>query len=144
MKVNDLIDSFDWLSVKKNEAYPVFTNASSNSKLPWPDDLKGTAAGQVNAFFRWKNISDSAEKCELSLYLVNAAEVKTRFEIPKEASADVTLRRLQRFRLKSGDAFQWTFGTAKGEGKADSQGLVTIPALKMSAEPATLTLSTGS
>ena len=141
MKVNDLIDSFDWLSIKKNEAYAVFTNATSNSKLPWPDDLKSTMAGQVNAFFRWRNISDSAEKCELSLYLTNAAEVKTQFEIPKGASADVTLRRLQSFRLKAGDTFQWTFGTAKGEGKADAQGLVTIPALKMTAEPATLTVS---
>jgi predicted esterase len=141
MKVNDLIDSFDWLSIKKNEAYAVFTNAISNSKLPWPNDLKSTAAGQVNAYFRWRNISDSAERCELSLFLVTAADVKTQFEIPKEASADVTLRRLQSFRLKPGDTFQWTFGTAKGEGKADSQGLVTIPALKMTAELKTLTLT---
>ena len=45
MKVNDLIDSFDWLGVKKNEPYAAFTNASSNSKLPWPDDLKNAASG---------------------------------------------------------------------------------------------------
>lgn len=69
MKVNDLIDSFDWLSIKKNEAYAVFTNATSNSKLPWPDDLKSTAAGQVNAFFRWKNLGDSPEKIEMALIL---------------------------------------------------------------------------
>ena len=141
MKVNDLIDSFVWLSIKKNEAYAVFTNATSNSKLPWPDDLKSTAAGQVNAFFRWKNISDSAGKFEMSLYLVNASDLKTQFEIPKEASADVTLRRLQSFRLKPGDTFHWTFGTAKGEGHADAQGLVTIPALRMTAEPAILTVT---
>ena len=30
-KVNDLINTFDWLSVKRNEAYPVFANASSTS-----------------------------------------------------------------------------------------------------------------
>ncbi|HQZ66084.1 MAG TPA: prolyl oligopeptidase family serine peptidase, partial [Planctomycetaceae bacterium] len=58
-KVNDLIDSLDWLNIKKNEAYAVFTNATCNSILPWPDDLKNLAAGQVNAFFRWQNISDS-------------------------------------------------------------------------------------
>jgi hypothetical protein len=34
LKVNDLINSFDWLSVKKNEAYPVFTNTSTNDPLP--------------------------------------------------------------------------------------------------------------
>ena len=140
MKVNDLIDSFDWLSIKKNEAYAVFTNATSNSKLPWPDDLKSTAAGQVNAFFRWKNISDSAEKFEMSLFLVRAADLKTQFDIPKEASADVTLRRQQSFRLKPGDTFRWTFGAAQGEGQADSQGLVTVPALKVTAEPTTLSI----
>ncbi len=140
MKVNDLIDSFDWLSLKKNEAYAVFTNATSNSTLPWPDDLKSTAAGQVNAFFRWKNLSDSAEKFETSLFLTNASDLKTQFEIPKEATADVTLRRLQSFRIKPGETFRWTFGAAKSEGQADSQGLVTIPALKLTAEPTTLSV----
>ena len=141
MKVNDLINSFDWLNIKKNELYAAFTNATDNSKLPWPDDLKNTAAGQVNAFFRWKNVSDTADKVETSLFLTSPADLKTKFEIPKEASADVTLRRLQNFQLKPDDAFKWTFGAAKGEGKADAQGLITIPALKMSAEPATLSIS---
>ena len=141
MKVNDLIDSFDWLGVKKNEPYAAFTNASGNSKLPWPDDLKDAAPGQVNAFFRWKNISDTADKSAMSLFLVSAADLKTKFEIPKEASADVTLRRLQNFQLKPGDVFKWTFGTAKGEGKADAQGLITIAGLKITSEPATLGIS---
>ena len=60
MKVNDLINSFDWLSVKKNEAYPVFTNASTNDPLPWPDQLADKKPGQVNAFFRWKIVSRHA------------------------------------------------------------------------------------
>lgn len=141
MQVNDLIDSLDWLSIKKNEAYPVFTNATSNDQLPWPDDLKSTTAGQVNAFFRWKNINDSAEKLEMSLHLASAAELKTRFEIPSEARADVTFRRLQRFQLQPGDKFRWTFGGTRGEGQADAQGLITIPALSMTAAPATLTVT---
>jgi predicted esterase len=141
MKVNDLIDSFDWLSIKKNEAYAVFTNANCNSKLPWPDDLKSTVAGQVNAFFRWKNINDSADKFEMSLHLVSATDLKTQFEIPKEASADVTLRRVQRFQLKPGETFRWSCGTAKGDGQADSQGLVTIPGLKLTAEPVMLSVT---
>jgi dienelactone hydrolase len=141
MKHNDLINSFDWLNVKKNEAYAAFTNATTNQKLPWPDDLKNTAPGQVNAFFRYKNISDSSDKFEMSLFLTSLAELKTKFEIPKEAGADVTLRRLQNFKLKADETFKWAFGAANGEGKADEQGLITIPALKMTAEPATLTIS---
>ena len=141
MKVNDLIDSFDWLSVKKNEAYAVFTSATSNSPLPWPDDLKSSAAGQVNAFFRWKNMSDSTDKFEMSLLLANATDVKTQFEIPKEASADVTLRRLQHFRLKPGETFRWSFGITRGEGQTDAQGLVTLPSLSIASVPTTLSVT---
>ena len=141
MKVNDLIDSFDWLSVKKNAAYAVFTNANCNSKLPWPDDVKSTVSGQVNAFFRWKNISDSAEKFEMSLFLVSPSDLKTQFEIPKEATADVSLRRVQKFQLKAGEKFRWSYGAAKGEGQVDSQGVITIPAMKLTAEPVTFSVS---
>jgi hypothetical protein len=138
MKVNDLINSFDWLDIKKNEPYVAFTNASDNSTLPWPDDLKNTASGQVNAFFRWKNVGDTAKNVALTLFLVSPADLNTKFEIPKEATADVTLRRLQNFQLQPGAPFQWTFGAAKGEGKADAQGLVTIPGLKITSEPTPL------
>jgi len=141
LKVNDLINSFDWLTIKKNELYAVFTNATCNSKLPWPDDLKNIEAGQINAFFRWKTVSDTAEKVDVSLLLMNATELKTKFEIPKEASADVTLRRLQKFKIKAGEAFKWSYGSAKGEGKADAEGLVTVSGLKMTAEPVTLSVS---
>jgi hypothetical protein len=69
-KVNDLVNSFDWLNVKRNEAYPVFTNASGNSKLLWPDNLQSTSVGQVNAFFRWRVLRDTMDKLEMSLFLV--------------------------------------------------------------------------
>ena len=141
MKMNDLIDSFAWLDVKKNEPYAAFTNASNNSKLPWPDDLENTAAGQINAFFRWKNIRDTADKASMSLFLVSAGEVTTKFEIPGEAGADVTLRRLQNFRLKPGDPFKWTFGTATGDGKTDAQGIITITGLKITGTPVTLSVT---
>ncbi|HVE41735.1 MAG TPA: hypothetical protein VNM14_17720 [Planctomycetota bacterium] len=137
MKVNDLINSFDWLSVKKNEAYPAFTNASGNSKIPWPDNLKEKAPGQVNAFFRWKNIIDSKDKIEMSLFL---ADLKTTFELPKQATADVTLRRVQSLGVKPGETLKWTFGTAKGDVQADAEGILTIPGLTMAATPETLTV----
>jgi poly(3-hydroxybutyrate) depolymerase len=138
MQVNDLINSFDWLSVKKNEAYPAFTNASTNDPLPWPENLKETKPGQVNGFFRWKVAADTSDKVELSLFLVKPADLKTTFTIPAESTADVTLRRLQSLQLAPGERVQWTFGAAHGESQADSTGHVTIPQLKITAEPATL------
>lgn len=143
MKVNDLINSFDWLNVKKNEAYAVFTNASGNSKLPWPDSLKDAAPGQVNAFFRWRNLSDAQDKLAMSLFLTSPADLKTTFEIPMEASADVSLRRIQHMPVKPGASVTWTFGGANGQVKADADGVITIPGLKISAEPKTLVVTAG-
>ena len=141
MKVNDLINSFDWLSVKKNEAYPVFTNASTNDPLPWPDQLTEKKSGQVNAFFRWKNLRDTQNTIEMSLFLTKPSELKTTFTIPTEATADVSLRRLQKPRVVAGETLRWTFGTANGEVKADATGCVTIPKLKITSEPATLSIA---
>ena len=140
LKVNDLINSFDWLAVKRNEAYPAFTNASTNDPLPWPDDLAGKKSGQVNAFFRWANVSDTADAVEVKLFLTKAADLKTTFTVPAEATADVTLRRVQKLKAAPGATVQWTFGTAKGEAKADAQGIVTVPGLKITAEPTTLSV----
>lgn len=140
-KVNDLVNSFDWLNVRKNEAYPVFANASNNDKLPWPEDLGSKTAGQVNAFFRWKNITDTKSKLQMSLFLVAPADLKTTFQIPGAVVADVSLRRIQNLPTKPGGKFNWTFGTAKGNGVADASGLITIPQLKITADPATLTVS---
>ncbi len=140
MKVNDLINSFDWLSVKKNEAYPVFTNASTNDPLPWPDHLADTKAGQINAFFRWQNLSDTPTAMMMSLFLVKPSELKTAFTIPTEATADVSVRRLQRLKIAPGETVRWAFNAAGGETHADATGCITIPGLKIAAEPATLSI----
>lgn len=140
MKVNDLINSFDWLSVKKNEAYAVFTNASTNDPLPWPNQLADKKSGQVNAFFRWRTIRDTQDAIEMSLFLCKPAELKTTFIIPAEATADVSLRRLQMLRLAPGETVRWTFGASNGVVKADATGCITISRLKIAAEPVTLSV----
>jgi hypothetical protein len=140
LKVNDLVNSFDWLSVRRDEAYPAFTNASTDDPLPWPDQLGSKKSGQVNAFFRWKNQSDTADAVEMKLFLVKAADLRTSFAVPTEATADVTLRRLQKLKVAPGAAVSWTFGAARGEAKADAQGVVTIPGLKITSEATTLSV----
>jgi poly(3-hydroxybutyrate) depolymerase len=140
LKVNDLINSFDWLSIKKNEAYPVFTNASTNDVLPWPSDLKSKQAGQINAFFRWQDVAESPAEVKLNLFLVNASQLRTTFDIPQESTADVTLRRLQTLRFSPQQKVTWSFGSTSGEQSADAAGLVTIPRLKITAKPTTLTI----
>ncbi len=141
LAVNDLVHSFDWLGVKKNELYPVFTDASTNDPLPWPDNLSDKKPGQVNAFFRWKTLADTRKKVEVSLFLTDSAMLKTSFVIPSVAKAAVSLRRLQAFKVKPGETVRWIFGDAKGEVKADGDGLVTVPNLKITAKPVTLSVS---
>jgi hypothetical protein len=140
LKVNDLINSFDWLNVKKNEAYAVFANATGNTPLPWPDQLKEKAPGQVNAFFRWKNLVDAKEKFEMSLFLTTAEDLKTTFPIPGEAGADVSLRRVQNLQAKPGETFHWSFGAAKGDVQADAEGVLTVSGLRITGKPETLSV----
>ena len=138
MKVNDLINSFDWLSVRKNQAYPVFTNASSNDPLPWPDHLDSKESGQVNAYFRWSVVEDTPDAFEMQLFLIKPSELETSFTIPVEANADVSLRRLQRLMIEPNAMVHWTFGAASGHAQADSTGCITVPSLNITATPATL------
>src|SRR5207253_1427517 len=133
-----------WLAVKKNEAYPVFTNASTNDPPPWPDELTSKKSGQMNAFFRWANGSDTTDGVEVKLFLVKAAGLKTSFTVPTESTADVSLRRVQKLKVAPGATVYWTFGSAKGEARADAQGVVTIAGLTVTAEPATLSVKTRS
>ena len=135
---NDLVHSLNWLRIKKNEAYPVFTGASTDDPLPWPDHTDSKDAGQLNGFFRWKVIVDHADRFEIELRLLSADEVETRFEIPMESVADVTLRRLQHLKVAPGETFNWQYGDVSGKVLVDSDGLLTIPGLKMTAEAVVL------
>ncbi|MFT7514018.1 MAG: poly(3-hydroxybutyrate) depolymerase [Candidatus Omnitrophota bacterium] len=141
LKVNDLINSFDWLSVKKNEAYAVFTNASSNDPLPWPDHLGEKAPGQVNAFFRWKTLEDSKEQLRMSLFLTSANDLKTTFTIPTEARADVSIRRMQHFPVKANESINWVYGKTSGKVTADAEGVVTLPEIQITTKAEVLTLA---
>jgi len=140
LEVNDLINSFDWLNVRKNQAYPVFTNASCNDKLPWPDNLADKKSGQLNAFFRWSLISDSEKKLKVSLFIVSPDGLQTNFKVPQKATADVTLRRLQKMNFKEGDSVRWSFGEKNGEIIIGENNLFTVEKLDLSRSPQTLTL----
>ena len=140
LKVNDLINSFDWLSTRKNESYPVFTNASTNDELPWPDHIDSNKSGQINAFFRWKNVRETEDSIEMELGLVNSKELNTTFTIPSTATADVSLRRLQNVKVEPGVAVNWSFGIAHGEVQADNTGCITVPGLTITAQPTLLTI----
>ena len=144
MKVNDLFKTFDWTEIRKNAAYPVFTKASTDDKIPWPERAADAPAGQRGAYFRWNNLVDTESAFEMELRLATADELKsTLFQIPVRSTADVTLRRLQKFQIAPNQLIQWQFGDKSGETQADENGLLTIPQLTITDIPTVLILAPG-
>ena len=137
---NDLIHSFDIWSVKLHEAYPVFTDADTDDTLPWPKDRKITTAGQINSFFRWKNLRDEAGRFEISLRLLRQDEWETRVTLPKTAEADLTFRRLQNFRLTPGERIKCTYRGETRTVTVAPDGLPMIGRVTVTDEPETLVL----
>lgn len=162
---NDLVERFDWLSIRKDEAYPVFTVASCNDKLPWPFSVwrphyrrflgwrgdidyaemqiaaGAPKCGQVNAFFRWRVIRDDAGGFAMELRIASADELGTRQFCPPEAAlADVTVRRIQTPALASAARVAWEFGGASGIAERDGHGALTIRDLGIMRKPQTLRL----
>lgn len=136
----DLVHCFDALSVRLNEAYPAFTNASCDDVIPWPDRLDDEKPGQVNAFFRWRSLADTPERFEMALRLMRPDEWKTTYPVPESANADVTLRRIQRFAVAPDQTLLCTFGAQQFTVTADKNGVVTLPNLTLTREEQILTL----
>ena len=134
---NDIIHSFDWLAVRRDEPYPVFTDASSDDPAPWPHDRASRRPGQLNGFFRWSAAAATARELRLTLSLDDA--LKSRFfTVPESSTVDVTPRRLGAFAVKPGDRVAWRFGAAKGVATVGADGLFTIPHLAVTKTPTAL------
>ena len=137
--VNAHAMSFDYFNIVKNRCYPVFSNASGNSRLPWPqqswkeadptskmvggvesDSGKLEAAqnadlvGQWNSYFRWEIVSDTPEKLEMDIWIAGPNEIAIKgddpvYTRPTALAVDVSPRRLQQFPKELKTGY-WTFG----------------------------------
>ena len=142
-RFNDIVHDFAWTNIVRNAAYPVFTSASCDSKIDFVFGKGATKQpGQVNGFFRWKNVSDTPDTVAIELRIATAEELKSKFFTPPAtAEADVAIRRLQKFAVRPGEKVRWTFGTQKGEATVGVDGLLGVGRLTVSAEPAVLTVT---
>ena len=137
---------FPWLDIVKNQAYPAFTNATTNQKYPGLMNKQAAdQKGQINGFFRWENLKDDAKNFGMELRLVTKKELKKPVDTPHTAVADVTLRRLQNFKIEKNAKYKWSMVRngkvlQTGQVSPDKQGLITIKGLKIEAEAAVLTL----
>lgn len=146
---NDIVHSFDWLSLRRDEAYPVFTAASCDDTPPWgriptagTDRYNGDISpGQINAYFRWKTVSDTSDTLDMDLWIVSPEQLSSAmFTPPATATAEVALRRLQHFPHTPGQRAAWSFGELSGTIEADARGLFVLPALPLSQTPCRLSL----
>lgn len=139
---------YPWLDIRKNQAYPVFTHASSDQRCPWLNaPAEYDESGQINALLRWKSIRDASDVFAMELWIAHPKLAKNAPPpMPEKATADVTPRRLQRFKIQSGQRYAWELrrdgqAVASGQASADAMSLLTIPNVALSTSPATLTLT---
>lgn len=134
---------YPWLSIRRNQAYPAFTNTSSDEKYPGLQSDAPDQNGQINAYFRWSVMDDQPGKFVIELRLVQNRELNSSVEIPAKVTTDVTPRRLQSFKIKAGKAYNWKIEQGghlitSGTASADDQALLTITQVKVAANPITL------
>ena len=141
-----IVIDYPWLKIKKNEAYPVFTDVSVKNKYPgWENTTNPDQRGQINGYFRWHNIEDGENNFKIELRLVTKKELTMPDNLPVMIEADVSLRRLQEFRVSRTTNYLWYFlrGTDtlySGIVVPDSRNIITIHGLKIERQPAVLML----
>ena len=139
--------AFPWLEIRKNEAYPVFTHATSDQHPPWLGaSTNFDVSGQLNAYFRWKNRVDTPTSFVMQLWLAHPAVSNAPAAMPTTSTADITLRRLQNFKIQPGAAYAWEWkrdGKPVGSGRSipDAANLLTIPQMTVTTEPAELSVT---
>jgi poly(3-hydroxybutyrate) depolymerase len=139
-----------WMEICKNEAYPVFTHASTDQCPPWNHASgKADESGQINGFFRWKSIMDKKSEFAMQLWLAHLPADKVDATTPNQSMADITLRRLQKFEAVCDRTYEWklirgnklmTSGTVR----PDAAGLITIPNVIVTTDPLRLQIATSS
>ncbi|MCC7519963.1 MAG: hypothetical protein IT578_12360 [Verrucomicrobiae bacterium] len=142
--VNPAVYEYPWLSIRKDEAYPVFSHATTDQRYPGHNNKTAPdQEGQINGYFRWKTIEDTTHAFVMELRLVKKDELKRPIELPQEAVADITPRRLQNFVIQNGAGYLWSMTRTEktlqsGRATADAGGVLTIPAVAISDTPAHL------
>ncbi len=121
--------------LRLRQSLPAFTHCSLDHSPGDGDHADAEKGGGINLHQRWEpeTIADEPDRWEITLWLAKESPAP-------EATTDVTPRRCQRFKAGAGDRFLWThyapaegMAAQSGEAAADGAGLVTVPALRLTA-----------
>jgi hypothetical protein len=148
--------AFPWLDIKKNEAYAVFTHGSCDGICPWiRSPVEYDIHGTLNAYFRWKSVEDTPTSFKMDLWIdhpkiagptaSNGQPPGDNITMPDTATADVTPRRLQQFKVTPGASYAWQATSngqvvASGTVTPDVANLLTLPHVPLTTEPVEVSL----
>ncbi len=121
---------------RTNVSYPAFSNCSANNNPGNGTPTNGDSIGQINGFLDWEDdIIDTLNKWEIILKTKELITVYDTLDAPDSCTADVTLRRLQKFNPSVGHLIQWTNtknNVVMQQGSFTyTGGLITIPNVKI-------------
>lgn len=136
---------FPWLSIRKDQSYPVFTSATTDQTFGGYNPANASS-GQINAYFRWENITDDNNSYCIKLRLVASSELSKPITIPASSTVDVTPRRLQKFHIALNTAYNYTLKQSgnilqSGVATSNGDGLLTIHDLTITATPLLLEIT---
>lgn len=121
---------------RTNLSYPAFTNCSINDNPGNGDPSNGVMTGSINGHLDWNdNIVDTTDRWEISLKLKDLSTIYGPYVAPDSATTDVTLRRLQAFRVQPRSIINWENSrnniVVQHARFVYDSGLVTIPGVKV-------------
>jgi pimeloyl-ACP methyl ester carboxylesterase len=108
-----------------DESQPVFIRTSSDRNPGNGDPADGDIIGWINRGMDWKEIEDAPDR-----YAITVTADFPGIEYP--VRTDLTLRRLQRFKIKPSETLNVRIGDAAPVGiAANAEGLLTIPGVSI-------------
>ena len=90
------------LDIRLNQSLPAFSKCSLDDNMGNGDPNDGDPSGQINGYLRWdsNHIKDTKDVYAINLYL-------TKKSPEDKCTVDVTPRRLQHFKVLSGEIIDW-------------------------------------
>ncbi len=132
--------------LKRNLAFPAFTNSSADEDAGIPESAgySGALQGAKNRYQRWDsaNIIDTREQLSIPIKVdidttgtppIDPAlpPLDNEYYGPLPITTDVTIRRIQQFQMLPGETINWSYNGQSGAVSANDDGSVTIPNLEM-------------
>ena len=130
-------DAASLFRFRRNAPYPVFSGCSDNRDYGSGDVADGDIVGWMNRGIQWETLADEADRFRIK---ISVAYPGIRYPV----TADVTIRRRQKFLPKPGETVYAKIANCVFPVKIRKDGLLTIPGIRFgSRRPVTIEITRG-